>query len=163
MIRVDVIGRGIADVGAQHDQGRLRCFFGGVENRLESIDVVTNVAYLLNVPPVRPESCGGVFVDGEVGGAVDGDFVVVENADEMPQAEMACPGSGLVAYALHEATVACDHKGVVVYCIGSESSAQVCLGNGHTHGVRKALTERTRCHRPTSGCPGVSEPHWRNC
>jgi len=50
-----------------------------------------------HVPPVGLEAAGGVVAQGELGGAVDGDVVVVVDGDQPPEAEVARQRRRLVA------------------------------------------------------------------
>ena len=59
------------------------------ERRLERVEVVGDVAEFDDVPAVGPEAGGHVVVGGQVGRAVDRDLVVVEDADQVAEPEMA--------------------------------------------------------------------------
>ena len=60
----------------------------------------------------------------------------------LPRLLVAGERGGLVADALHEATVAGDHERVVVDDIVAELCAQPALGDRHADGVGEALAER---------------------
>ena len=56
---------------------------------------------------------------------------------------MAGQRDGFLAYALHQAAVACDHIGAVVDEVVTEARIEVPLGHRHANGVGEALAKRT--------------------
>ncbi len=105
------VGRRVADVAAQHDQRR--CVLDGhgpPEPGLDRIEVLGDLAEVLDVPAVGLEPLGRVVGQGQLGGAVDGDVVVVVDVDEPPEAEVAGERRRLVAHALGEVAVAAMTK-----------------------------------------------------
>ena len=94
--------------------GRSVTAMRGAQRSLERVEVVGDLAELLDVPAVRREALGDVVAVGELGVAVDGDVVVVVDADQVAEAEVAGERRRLVADALHEAAVAGDDERVVV-------------------------------------------------
>ena len=69
-------------------------------------------------------------------------MVVVVDADELAEPEVAGQRSCLVTDAFHEVTVAHDHEREVVAHVGAVPGPQVGLGRGHADGVGDALPER---------------------
>ena len=97
-----------------------------------------------DVPAVGAEARGHVLGEGEVGGALDGDLVVVVEDDELAEAEVAGEGGGLGGDALHEVTVGGDDVGVVVddrVAGAVVAGGEPLLGDGEADGVGEALAE----------------------
>jgi hypothetical protein len=83
---VGVVGRGEPDVAAQHHQRRAVVDgHGPADGRLERIEVVGDLADVLDVPAVALEALDRVVVERQLGGTVDGDVVVVVDVDERPR------------------------------------------------------------------------------
>ena len=80
----------------------------------EPIHVVGHLAELDDVPSVGAEALGDVVVVRQRGVAVDRDVVVVVDADQLAEPEVAGERGRLVRDALHEAPVAGDHVRVMV-------------------------------------------------
>ncbi len=128
---------------AQHQERRTlglghRLADGG----LEGVEVVGDLAEFDHVPAVGAEPFADVVVRGEVGRTVDGDVVVVEEADQVAEAEMARQRGGLVADAFHHAAVAGDDERVVLLGVLAEADAQVTFGDRHADRVGEPLPER---------------------
>ncbi len=144
LVVVGVIGGGVADVAAE-DQQRWTVgdVLGGAERRFEPIHVVGDLAELDDVPSVGPEALGDVVVVRQRRVAVDRDVVVVVDADQLAEPEMAGERGRLVRDALHEAPVAGDHVRVMVDRLRAEVRRQEPLGDRHADRVAEALTERS--------------------
>ena len=93
-------------------------------------------------PAVGLEALPHIIGDGQRGGTVDADLVVVEQHHQAVQALVAGQRAGLVADAFHQIAVAGDHPGAVVDQLGTEAGAQLALGNRHADGAGEALAER---------------------
>jgi hypothetical protein len=82
-----------------------------------------------------------VLGEGLVEGAVEGDLVVVVDADEVAEPEVAGERGGLVGDALHHVAVGDEGPHAV-----PEEAREARLGHlrreGHADGVGEALTER---------------------
>ena len=109
---------------------------------LERVEVVGDLAEFDDVPAVGAEPFADVVVRGEIGRPVDRDVVVVEDADQVAEAEMPGQRGGLVADALHHAAVAGDDERVVVLGVLAEADAQVAFGDRHADRVGEPLPER---------------------
>ena len=107
----------------------------------------------LHVPAVGLEALAHVLGEGEVGGAVDGDVVVVVEQDQLAELLVAGVGGGLAADALHHAAVAGEHVGVVVDDVVAEGGGEEALGHGHADGVGDALAERAGGRLDAGGVP----------
>ncbi len=140
---VGLVGRGPADVTAEDQhRGTVLDRHRPADARFESVEVVGDLAQVLDVPAIGLEALAGIVVEGELGGSVDGDVVVVVHVDEPAEAEMAGERRGLVADALHEIAVAAEDEGVVVDDLGSEPGPEHALGDSHADTVGETLTER---------------------
>ena len=143
LVLVGPVGRRRTDTSAQDEQ--LRTIVIGVasvdERSLESLDVFTDLTELTDRPAVRREAGDDVVGACERRATVDRDLVVVEHHDQTTQALVAGERGRLVAHAFHQATVACDHPGVVVAQFGSESSPQVAFGQCESDRIGQTLAE----------------------
>jgi hypothetical protein len=80
-----------------------------------------------------------------VGGAVDGDLVVVVQHDQLAEAEVAGEAARLARHALHQVAVGGDDVGAVVddaQVVAVVARGEVRLGERHADGGRDALPER---------------------
>ena len=68
-------------------------------------------------------------------------MVVVVNADELSEAQVAGHRRSFVAYTFHQITIAYERKGEVIAEVASKPGAKVGLSDGHSNGVRDALPE----------------------
>ncbi len=115
---------------------------GPADGRFECVGVVGYLAEVLGVPAVGVEPLDGIVVEGDLGGPVDGDVVVVVYVDQPPEAEVAGERGGLVADAFHQVAVAADHEGVVVDQVRPVSRPEEPFGHAQPYAVGKALPER---------------------
>src|SRR6185312_10592783 len=109
-----LLGRAVADVGAHQDQGRPR----GVRHRIvqglvDGGDVVA-VVHLDGLPAVRLEAPGAILGEGDVGAGGQGDVVVVVQAHQLAELEMAGQRGRFGGDAFHQVAVADDGPGAVV-------------------------------------------------
>ena len=89
---------------------------------------------------------GHIFGEGEVGGTLDGDVVVVVQIDQLAQAQVAGQGGRLGGDPLHEVAVADDRVHMMpdhLVLRTVERRRQEGLGDGHAHAVGEALPKRT--------------------
>ena len=86
----------------------------------------------------------GVLREGDLGGAVDGDHVVVVEADQAAEPELARECAGLAGHALHEAAVAADRVDGIV----EEGRVGTFVARRHVGPVRRGL----RTMRSVSVC-----------
>ena len=94
------------------------------------------------MPMRRFEAFDLVIGDGEAGGTVDGDFIVVEQHDQPPELEVPGERDCLLAHALHEAAVARHAIGVMVDDRIAITAVEQPLGKGHADGVAEPLAKR---------------------
>ncbi|CAB4620630.1 unannotated protein [freshwater metagenome] len=143
-------------MGAQDDHGRLSVdILRPADGGLERIDVLADLADVLDVPAVGLEAFRGVVGEGQLGGAVDRDVVVVVDGNELAEAQMSGHRSGFVTQTLFEITVATDHVGVMVEQLRAETGPEPMLGHRHSDGVRKSLTQRPGRDFDTCGVMGL--------
>ncbi len=142
--RVGEVGGGVADVATQHHEARVVLVLHAAPHaRLQGVEVVGHLADLHDVPAVGAEAFGDVVGVGELGGAVDGDVVVVVDDYELAEVEVACEGAGLVAHTFHEVAVGGHHEDVVVAHRRAELGAQSSLGHRHADRHGETLAEGT--------------------
>ena len=135
------LGRGAEpDRGAAGDQGRLvgafrPCDGGGDRFGIVAVDPG-------RVPAGRLEASWLVDRIGQRQRPVDRNAVVVEQNDQLGEAQMTGKRDGLLADALHQVAVGGQHEGVVIDDVGAELRRQMPFRNRHADRVGKALTER---------------------
>ena len=116
-------------MAAEDDQrGPVLLGHGPLERRLERVEVLGGLAEVLDVPAVGGEPRGGVVAERELGGAVDRDVVVVVDAHEAAEPEVAGERGRLVGEPLGQVAVADDAEGAVVDDVGAEARPQLALG-----------------------------------
>ena len=100
-----------------------------------------------DLPPVGPEPGRGVIREPGLDVAIDGDAIVVIQADELAKAQRAGQGAGLVGNALHQAAVAEKDPGVVIHhrkVRPVELGRQQLLRERHANGIGQPLAQGTR-------------------
>ena len=133
-----------ADGGAADDEGGARVVFGGLDGFVDGFHIVA-VVHLLDVPAIGFEARGAVFGEGQVGGAVDGDVVVVVEVDQPSQGEMPGQRGGFGGDAFHQVAVGDDgvDVGIDQFEAGPvEGRGKMRGGNGHADAGGKALSQR---------------------
>ncbi|MNM96841.1 hypothetical protein D3C81_1093330 [compost metagenome] len=150
------LGRGaLADHGAAADQrGPVALGLGRVQRRVDGVRIMP-VDAGDHVPAVRGKALRGVIGKPAGDVAVDGDAVVVVQADQLAQPERARQRAGLVAETLHQAAIAKEDIGVMVDDVEAgpvEGGGQQLLRQRHADGIGQALPQRpggglhARCH-----------------
>ncbi len=138
-VRVLLVGRPVADVGAQHDQrGLVGDRAGGVDRRLDVVELHV-LAQVLHVPAVRLEALAHVLREGHPGLAGELDVVVVVEGGQLAEAEVAGERAGLGGHALLDVAVAGDREGAVVDQV---VPGAVVTGGQHRLGEREADRHR---------------------
>ena len=139
-----LVGGAEADDGLDADQGGPPVAARGrVQGRLD-VRHLMSVHAADDAPAVACKARRHVF--REPGGhlAVDGDAVVVVQADQLAQAQSAGQGRRLMGDALHQAAVAHHHPGAVVDHLMAgpvELRRQPRLRQGHAHCIGEALPQ----------------------
>jgi len=124
------------------DERGFCCFGLGREDRiLEPLEVVA-VGDRLHVPVIGLEALGHVLGVAELGGAIEGDQVVVVEDDELAEAEGSGQRSYLVGDAFHEVAIAAENVGEVVHDVvgvavidGGEVLLCCCDADGHAESL----------------------------
>ena len=93
------------------------------------------------VPAERGESRGDILAEGEVGGAVNRDAVVVPQDGEAAETQPSGERGGFVSDAFHQAAVAGEGVGPVADKISAELGGEDALGEGDADGVGESLSE----------------------
>src|SRR5690606_11509464 len=93
------------------------------------------------VPSEGRESTRHVVREGDVGGTIDGDLVVVVEVYEATEAEVAGDRRRLRADPLHEVPVGYEPVGVMIDEVDAEPGTQVRLGDRHSHPGAESLPE----------------------
>lgn len=135
----------VANGGAELDHGGLVLDILALLNgSLDAGQVVVTVVDGDDVPAVGLIALDNILSEGAVDVTVNGDVVVIVDADEVAKLEVAGEGRGLAGDTLHQAAVAEEAVCVVVDNVESglvENSAGVSLGHGETNGVADTLAE----------------------
>ena len=140
-----LLGRAVADVGAHQDQAGPRGFRHGVVQCLVDRRDVVAVINLDRLPAVRLEAFGAILGEGDVGAGGQGDVVVVVQAHQLAQLEMAGQRGGLGGHAFHQVAVADDGPGAMVdhgVAVAVVGGRQLRFADRHAHRVGQALAER---------------------
>ena len=136
----------VGDLGAHDDERRaFVVVFGLLHGSVQRLAIVA-VGHVQHLPTVALEAPGDVVATRQVGAAFDGDAVVVEEADELAELQMAGERRRFVRDALHEIAIAGDEPGVVVHqrvLCGVETRCQVRFGQRHADRVGHALSQRS--------------------
>ena len=161
--------RAPADGGPANDQRRLAAAGFGLANRLIDGRRVVAVHRADDLPAVGPEAGRGVVAEPARDMAVDGNPVVVVEADQFVQPPDAGQRADFVADAFHQAAVAEEGPGPVVD--HRQAGAVVAAGQQffrqrHADGVGQPLAQRPGGRLDTvgqadfrvSGCPATHLP-----
>ena len=143
-----LVGATKGDVRADDDEGRaIGDAPGRGERRVERAQVVP-VRHPRHVPAVGFEPLGGIVRERQVGGAVDGDAIIVVDPDQAVELQVAGERAGLVGGALHQVAVRGEEVRVMiddgVAPSPVELRGEVRPGERHADGVAHALAERPR-------------------
>ena len=138
-----------ADVSADNDQRRpLGDALRVRDRRIDRVEIVA-VGDVLDMPAVGFEALRRVVREGEVGGPVDSDAIVVVESDQLAELQVTGERGGFVRDALHQVAVGRQKVRVVIddrVPRPVEQRRQLRLGDRHADGVARALPERScRC------------------
>ena len=143
--RVVLTGRSVTDM-AVYDDDR-RCIVGGKEliQGAGELAEIVRVRDPDDIPAIRFETLGDVLGEGNVGVAVNGHVVVVEDPAQVGQFEMPGQGRSFVADALHQAALAANGIDIVIeeFEVGLVvGRGQPFAGDGHADAGGDALAQR---------------------
>ena len=153
-----------ANCGGDLDDGRLvGDLLGLLDGLLNALEVMVAIRNMLDVPSVGLKSLHNVFGERNRGIAIytlvsgctlnrpcflltNGDLVVIVQADEVAQLEMAGHRSSLAGNALHSTAITENAVGVVVDQVIAglvENGSGMRLGNGEADSVAETLAQGT--------------------
>ena len=157
-----LIGGAKTDDGLATDQGGLAVDGAGhLDSGLDGLGVMT-IDLGDDMPAVGLEALGGVVQEPARGVAVtahltiDGDVVVVVEADQLTQAQGTGEGASLVGDTLHQAAIAQEDIGMVIddgMAGLVELAGEDLLRQGHAHAIGDALTQGTGGGLDAGGVP----------
>ena len=136
-----------ADVRPRDDECRARRVRLRLLDHLVDRREVVHVGDVQHLPSVALEAERGVVAEGEIGAAVDRDAIVVVEADQFPELEVAGERGCLVRDPLHQIAVAADEIRVMVddpVALAVERRGEMRLGDRHPDRVADSLPERAR-------------------
>ncbi len=143
-VGVLLVGRALADVGANDDQRRLAGALG-VRDRLGEALLREVLAQVLHVPAVGLEALAHVLAERHLGLARELDLVVVVEADQPAEPEVTGQRARLGGHALLHVAVAGDRVGVMVdqlVAVAVEARGEHALRQREADRVGDALAER---------------------
>jgi len=133
--------------GGELDDGRLiPNGLSNLDGLLEALEIVVTILNPLGVPTIRLEASENVFSEGDIGITVNGDMVVIIDANEVSKLEMTGEGSSFGGNAFLEAAVTDKDVGEAVKEVETravERGGSLSLGDGETDSIADTLTERT--------------------
>ena len=135
------LGRAITDRRPTGDHGRQGGFLLRQFNGREDCILIVPV-YGLNVPAGGFEARALIFGSGNVGFAVNGDFVVIPQNDQLAQLQVTSQGDRFLTNPFHQAAVACDHVCIVIDQLASKTRGKPLFSHGETNGIGDALPQR---------------------
>ncbi len=142
-----LVGSAIGDVTVDNDECRTVAYrLESTERLVDRLDVI-GVADARNIPTVACEAGSNVFAEGQVGGPFNGDPVAVVDPAQVWELQVTRKRGGLTRDALHHVTVAAQDINVVVEHVEAgtvEMIAHPKTGEGHSHTIGHALSQRTR-------------------
>ena len=141
-------GAAIADVGAAGNDGRpIRLRLGRAQGSIHRLHVVA--IHPLYMPAIGLKPLQHLLGEGDLGGPIDGDVIVIVQHDEFAQAPMAGQRSSLMRDPFHQIPVASQDIGVVVHHREAgpiEAGREPALRQGHPHCVADPLPQRACGH-----------------
>lgn len=145
--------------GLELDQGGLILDCPALLNgSLHASEVTVTVLDDDDMPAVSLISLDDVFSEGAVGVAINGDVVVIVNADEVAQLEVTCERRSLARDTLHQATVTEKAVCVVVNDVETrfvEGGSGVSLSHGQTNSIADTLAQGTSGNLNSGGVMGL--------
>ena len=141
-----LLGAAVTDVCPRNDHRRAHVVCLRLGDHLVNRVQIVHVGDVEYLPAVPLESLRRIVGEGEIGASVDGDPVVVVEADQLSELEMAGERAGLVRDAFHEVAIATDEVRVVIddgVPIAIERRLQMRLRHRETDGISYPLPKRT--------------------
>ncbi|CCK15451.1 hypothetical protein BN136_1461 [Cronobacter universalis NCTC 9529] len=139
------VRRAEANHGTTNNQRRfIGNLFRFFNSAFDSLGIVA-VNLMHYVPVVGFKTFGGVVGKPALGLAINGNAVVIVEANELAEAQRACERTDLMRDTFHQAAIAHKHIGIVIDDLMARAvklRRERFLGNRQTHGVREPLAER---------------------
>jgi len=133
-------------VSPQDDERGPGGFRGGsVERPRDGVEIVA-VSHMLHLPAVSFETEPDIFAEGETGGSVDRDVIVVVDQLEIAQPQVTRKRCSLAGDAFHHVAIADHGPNTVLHQFEArpvEMIGQEPLGDCHPHRIPDALAQRT--------------------
>ena len=136
-----LIGRAVSDHRAAGNQRRAAGLLGRGDRLVDRVGIVT--VDLGDAPAAGRKARDLIVGYRQIGAAIDGNAVVVEQHDQARQSQVPGQRNRLVADALHQTAVAGEHIGKVIDHPIAETRSHHALGQRHADGVRQTLAERS--------------------
>ena len=153
--------RAVADVGAHSDErrpARLRASL--LQRGVDRGDVIA-VCHRQRLPSVRVESPETIFGERQVGAACQGHRVVIVQADQLAEAQMARQRRCFAGDAFHQVAIARNDVGRVVDDVVAGAVVarrQLRLSDRHADRIAEALPKRPRRNLHTGRVPAFGMP-----
>src|SRR5690606_979607 len=117
---------------------------------LGRLNGAVDILYIVSVTAFDMPAGGGiaglpVFTRGKARGTIDGNIVVVPQYDKIAQLEMPGKPDRLVVDTFHQATIARNDPGTMIYEVSPVNGIQMAFCDRHAHGHGQALPQRTGC------------------
>ena len=109
------------------DGGFILDFLGSGNGLFHGINIVVPVLDVLGMPPVRLEAFQDVLGEGAGGVPVDGNVVVVVDANQVSQLQVSGEGCGFAGYALLSTAISKEAVSVII-CALSDAPTEGGLG-----------------------------------
>lgn len=148
-----LLGGAEADVAPDGDEGGALVQFGELYGVAEGVQVV-GILHPKGLPAVSPVAPEDILGEGQAGGAVNGDAVVVPKDDKLGKPPKAGQGAGLPRNPFHQVPVRGQDVGVMVHhgVPGAvELGGELPLRQGEAHGGGDALAQGPRGHLHPGG------------
>ena len=137
--------RAEAEMRGDENQRRPCRLSTGAGKRGIDFGQVVTVGHVDRLPAAGVEAFANVFGEGNVGAGGERDAVAVVEANQLAEPEVAGKRGCFSGDALHQITIADDHKAAVVdrgMALAVVTRRQMRLGDRHANGVGETLAER---------------------
>ena len=114
---------------------------GFADGPVDGVHVLT-VGHVEHLPAVSLEALPAVFGEGDIGGAFNGDVVVVVEVDQLAQLHVAGQRGGFGCHAFHQVAVGDDGIRIMIDDVVAgavENGRQMGLGDSHADAVGESL------------------------
>ena len=129
-----------------------------LEGSLHGIQVSVTVLDGDDLPAVSFVALDNILSEGAVGVSIDGDVVVVVDADQVSELQVTSERRGFARDTLHQATIAEEAVGVVIDNVEArlvEDGTGVSLGHGETDSIADTLSQGASGDLDAGGIMGL--------